>query len=179
MKLNLSLRVIRQHVKTYDDAEVWLRSFLTWALHEGGKIHAPSVVPPGKGLPLPFGCEGGWDPESVRTQWRREKSLPPSGIELRSPRPCIACALPVYGHFNVNFINAVHKKFRVSDVDVLDFGAVYIRRQMPTFRGNILPPSSLASTDEYTRRQNPEVHHHNRPQRREIHVSLSSTVYRH
>jgi hypothetical protein len=45
------------------------------------------ALPPGKGPPAPIGQEAGWTSELVWTQRLEEKlSLPPPGIEPRSPR---------------------------------------------------------------------------------------------
>jgi hypothetical protein len=38
---------------------MWLRAFLTSALH------APAALSPGKELPVPTGAEAGWAPEPI------------------------------------------------------------------------------------------------------------------
>jgi hypothetical protein len=44
-----------------------------------GQIHAPAALTPGKEPAVLTGWEVGWDPEPVRTLWRKGKSLAPAG----------------------------------------------------------------------------------------------------
>jgi hypothetical protein len=76
-----------------------------------------------------------------------------------------------------------------NDDVLLGFGAVQTRRYMPTFRRNIPSPSSplkmetvcfsetLASTNESTRRQNPEEEHYHLHRRESLKSHLEFSKY--
>lgn len=56
----------------------------SWSRHEmevSGKIHNPSTLQPGKGIPVPVAYEAGWIPESVWTLWRI-KYIAPTGNRI-------------------------------------------------------------------------------------------------
>jgi hypothetical protein len=59
-------------IKAYGKVDVQINIFLTFAL----QLDAPTASSAGKEPPLPIEEKAGWDPESVRTIWRRENIFP-------------------------------------------------------------------------------------------------------